>query len=342
MSTATIAATPARSVVDSSFRERLELRRERLVTALPNAPEPALLEGLLEQVDAALERVADGRFGRCETCGDSVEVERLAADPLLRFCLDHLSRAERRALEHDLETAARVQGALLPRRDLAAGGWEAHLEYCPAGPVGGDFCDLLPGDGDAAPLSFVFGDVSGKGVAASLLVAHLHALFRSLLATSRPLPELMADANHLFSQSTPASHYATAVVGRLGADGAVELANAGHPPVLLRTRNGAVRRLCSGGLPVGMFAEVSFRAERLRLAPGDTLLLYTDGVSEAREESRDGDGGEYGVERLARTLARLGDLSAGEVAAACLDDLHGNGHRAADDLTLLAVRRTGG
>src|SRR5581483_2563885 len=86
--------------------------------------------------------------------------------------------------------------------------WETHYRYEPAGMVGGDYCEVIPAqEGDS--LFFALGDVTGKGVAASLLMTHLSAIFRSLVSLDLPLAELMARANRLFCSSTPATHYAT-------------------------------------------------------------------------------------------------------------------------------------
>src|SRR5260370_8803793 len=110
------------------------------------------------------------------------------ADPLVRFCLDHLTNAEQRALESDLSLAARNQRALLPKAGLAPDGWDARYHYQPAGMVSGDYCDLFETDGG---LLFMLGDVSGKGVAASRLMSHLHPPFRTLAPTGLPLVRLL-------------------------------------------------------------------------------------------------------------------------------------------------------
>src|ERR1700720_1000026 len=143
------------------LRTELEQRRERLHEALPSPAADASLSQLLKAVDTALSRIDQGIFGLCEECHDSIEPERLLADPLVRFCLDHLTSAEQRALESDLSLAARIQRALLPKPGLAPVGWGVRCRYQPAGMVSGDYCDLLETEGG---LLFMIGDVSGKGV----------------------------------------------------------------------------------------------------------------------------------------------------------------------------------
>ncbi len=180
------------------LRTELEQRRERLHEALHSSAADASISELLTAVDTALSRIDQGTFGLCETCHDTIEAERLLADPLVRFCLDHLTSAEQRALESDLSLAARIQRALLPKPGLAPDGWDVRYHYQPAGMVSGDYCDLFETDGG---LLFMLGDVSGKGVAASMLMSHLHATFRSLAEAGLPLDRMVQDANRIFCES---------------------------------------------------------------------------------------------------------------------------------------------
>ena len=123
-------ATPAHE-----RRGQLVERRERIAGIVTRGGAGPQLEGLLRDVDDALERLAAGTYGHCETCHESIEADRLDADPLLRFCLDHLSPIEARALEHDLELAASVQRTLLPPAHLIEHGWEMAYHYQPLGTV---------------------------------------------------------------------------------------------------------------------------------------------------------------------------------------------------------------
>jgi phosphoserine phosphatase RsbU/P len=166
------------ATVEIAFlQNQLEERKSRLKTAIALEPQRSGLAGLLREVDSALERMAKGSYGLCQECHESIEQDRLMADPLVCYCLDHLSASQRAALQRDLELASQVQRNLLPQMNLCTGNWETSYHYAPVGAVSGDYCDLIPSDGQ---LFFVLGDVSGKGVAASMLMAQLHALFRSL------------------------------------------------------------------------------------------------------------------------------------------------------------------
>jgi sigma-B regulation protein RsbU (phosphoserine phosphatase) len=316
-------------------RGQLLDRRQRLELALTTAPDSAPLRDLLRDVDAALERIEAGDFGLCAVCHDPIEADRLEADPLLRNCIDHLTPAEQRALEQDLDLSGRVQADLLPDRELARHGWEIAYHYEPFGAVSGDYCDVQAA-GESG-LLVLLGDVVGKGVSASLLMSHLHAIFRSLATFDLGLGELVTRANRIFCESTGGRRFATLACARTGGDGQVEVCNAGHCPPLHVGRAG-VASVPPGGLPVGLFCNTPYTTSSLCLAPGDTLVLYTDGVS----ESRGRDGSEFGAERVARAAESRRTLRPFDLVQGCLDEVASfrAGTPRRDDLTLLALRRS--
>ena len=320
------------ATVESGFlQSQLEERKRRLEMAVASEPRNSELGSLLREVDSALDRMAEGTYGVCLECHESIERERLLADPLIRYCLDHLTKSERVALQRDLDLASRVQRNLLPQNGLSAGGWETSYHFAPVGAVSGDYCDLIPYDGQ---LLFLLGDVSGKGVAASMMMAQLHALFRSLTGMSLPLAQIVAHVNRVLCESALAGQYATLVCGLAKPTGEVEIHNAGHLPAIMVGRGG-VLRIESTGLPLGMFHEVDFSATRLHLETGDMLFLYTDGLSEARRADD-----EYGVDRVTRVVRQVDAKHPAELVAACLSDLRTfvDGPPF-DDLTLLSIQR---
>jgi sigma-B regulation protein RsbU (phosphoserine phosphatase) len=327
-------ATPAPAPAEEALRKDLSRQQQRLRVAL-DARDDSRLAHLLAEVDQALARIDEGSYGICENCHDSIGEKTLAAYPLISFCIDHLSDPERQHLQSDLELAARVQSHLLPEPRLRAAGWEVAYHYEPMGPVGGDYCDLIRANGDG--FFFFLGDVSGKGVAASLLAAQLHGLFRTLVALDLPLETMVERANRIFCESVLSGHFATLVCGRASASGALEFINAGHPPPLLVSDGRAVP-LESGGHPLGMFCEGGYRAEQVRFSPRQSLLLYTDGLSEAAAPSSE----EYGSARAARVASGT-HADAEALVAACLADVAAFRASAprADDLTVMALRRTG-
>ena len=333
----------AQATVLPVFREQLLDRRQKLETAAARLRGATDVTRLLHEVDAALRRMDTGTFGLCETCGDPVETDRLLADPLTRFCIDHLTVLEQRALEEDLELASRIQRELLPKGEARPGGldglngWEMAYHYQAVGPVSGDYCDLI--QGDSGETYFLVGDVAGHGVAAAMLMSHLSATLRTLISVGLPVSQLIERASRVFCESTLPNHYATLVCGRASASGEIEVCNAGHPPPLVVRGGGRgeVLRLDATGLPIGMFSSESFTSQTVRLEHGETLLLYTDGLLETQNSN----GVEYGIERLAALSVSATTLDSKSTVAACLGDLASfRGTVAAtDDLTIMAVRR---
>jgi sigma-B regulation protein RsbU (phosphoserine phosphatase) len=324
------------TVLEPMLREQLRDRRQKLETSIAASDgEAAQLTLLLHEVDAALARINDGSYGLCEVCHDPIDAELLLTDPLARFCLGDLTPQQQHALEEDLKLAARIQGTLLPRQHFTSDGWQASYHYQPAGVVSGDYCDLVSAaDGS---LYFMLGDVSGKGIAAAMVMTQLHAMFRTLISVGLPLRQLTEHASRVFCESTLPNHYATLVCGRADLSGEVEICNAGHLPPLV-VRGGDVSVIEATGLPIGMFCNEQFTSNRVRLSRGDTLLLYTDGLSEAQN----GDGEEYGRERLLLLVGECVAHAPDELVATCVKDLSAfrAGTAGTDDLTLMAIRRT--
>ncbi|MBA3356670.1 MAG: SpoIIE family protein phosphatase [Pyrinomonadaceae bacterium] len=322
------------TAIEPLLREQLIDRRQKLETAARAVIEATEISHLLAEVDEALRRMELGTYGLCDVCHDPVETGRLIANPLTRLCIDHLSPKEQRALEDDLELAAQIQTGLLPLPSQKIDGWEIAYHYQPAGIVSGDYCDLISSADQS--LLFVLGDVSGKGVAASMLMAHLQAMFRTLISINLPLEEIVERASRVFCESTLPTHYATLVCGKANTSGGIEICNAGHLPPLL-FRQGAVQSIEATGLPMGMFCNEHFTVNRFQMEKGDTLLLYTDGLS----ESRDGAGSEYGVERVSALLSANGDLAPKALLSICVGevDTFRITNSLSDDLTLMAIQR---
>lgn len=318
------------------FRDQLVERREKLEHALTHAHHNEQLLHLLSEVDAALERIATGTFGLCETCHEPVEMDRLQVDPLIRNCLDHLTAAEQRALKRDLDLAFQIQKSLLPKNHLRHGHWHAAYHYEPAGAVSGDYCDIIVPESDGRRMFFFLGDVAGKGVAASILMAHLHAMFRSLPITEISLGELVARANRIFCDGTPSGHFATLVSGTTSLSGDVELSNAGHPSPLVVGRSG-VQAIPSMTTPIGLFCQSDFPTAHITLQPGESLVLYSDGLTEATNAG----GEQYGEARVVNLLRRTGSTSPSALLGAIVQDVQSFKGTAAktDDVTILVLQR---
>jgi len=250
-------------------------------------------------------------------------------------------------LEAELALAARVQLSLLPKPNCCLAGWDTAFSYEPARHVSGDYIDLIESGPDA--FHFILGDVSGKGVAAALLMAHLHATMRVLLGSPLTLDEVVRETSSMFCQSSLPAQFVTLVIGRATRSGDVKLVNAGHTPVLFVRKN-SIETLPSTGVPLGLFcgpepSPVSTTLE-IRASVGEMLFLYSDGVTETIGV----DGSEY-ADRLQTFLLRLPSTDPREAIAAVLDDLRtfstgtaGGQHDSglADDRSLLALKFRGG
>jgi sigma-B regulation protein RsbU (phosphoserine phosphatase) len=202
--------------------------------------------------------------------------------------------------------------------------------------VSGDYCDVIQSSNGDGTVVFLLGDVTGKGLSASMLMAHLHAMFRSLIPLERPIAQVLELANRLFCESTVSGLYATLVCGRASRNGDVEIGSAGHPPVWIAGCTNA-KAIDATGLPLGMFSSAKYTTETSRLEPAQSLILYTDGLS----ESRNADGIEYGEKRLREFVESQYHLNPVELSAAFLNDLqtYSADGQPADDLTLMVIRR---
>jgi len=320
--------------LDLVMREQLVMRRERVATAISTARPDPQLTALLAEIDAALQRFESGTYGLCEVCHDSVEAARLIANPMERFCLDHLNEKERSALEDDLKLASQIQRGLLPDHNLCFQGWRFEYSYEPAGLVSGDYVDVIPTQ--ETDIFFALGDVAGKGVAASMLMAKLHAVFRSLIPLGLHVDQLAERASRLFGDGMLPGQYATLICGHASKDGTVSICNAGHPAALF-SRSDRIEPISATGFPLGMFPGQEFSSHKLKLEVGDTLLLYTDGVTDALNTGDE----EYGMSRLIDIATASRSLPPDRFLASCLSDVAAFRQDADrfDDITLMGVRR---
>ncbi len=265
--------------LDSMLREQLLDRQQRLERAQSQNLLATDVSRLLSEVDAALGRFNNGTYGVCEECHAAIEPERLVADPLIRLCLGDLTQKQLNAIQDDLQLAAEIQKGLLPMSGFSADAWQLDFAYQPAGVVSGDYVDFIEQDGE---LYFILGDVSGKGMAASILMSNLHAMFHALIPLGLELCDLMSRANRLFAESTLANQFATLILGKINAKGEVEMCNAGHLPPMIVGGDKSFE-LAPSGLPLGLFCDSNFVSSGVKLEPGETLLLFTDGVTEAND-----------------------------------------------------------
>ena len=242
--------------------------------------------------------------------------------------------AERRAAQ-ELEIAKQVQARLFPQTLPPL----RTLEYAgichQARQVGGDYYDFLDLGGER--LGFVIGDISGKGIAAALLMANLQANLRSQCAIALDQPQrLLQSVNHLFCENTTDGAFATLFFAEYD-DAARRLryANCGHLSALLLRRDNTVDRLHSTATVLGVFKKWDCAIEESQLFPGDTLALYTDGITESFSD----DGEEFGEKRLVEALRRHSGLSSPALLTAVVDEVRQFSPREQhDDITLIIAK----
>jgi sigma-B regulation protein RsbU (phosphoserine phosphatase) len=238
--------------------------------------------------------------------------------------------------ELDLKIAGEIQRALLPQSLYRATGFEVAAASVPCRAIGGDFFDYftLP-DGAFA---FVLGDVSGKGVPAALLAAVLQGIFTANAHRSLEPANAISQANEALMRRAIRARFATAVYAVLSPDGRLAYCNAGHNPPILVHRSG-VRRLDAGGPIMGALEQATFDDETVPLQPGDLLVVFSDGVTEARNS----DGEDFGEERLLACVERHRALAPEALLKSLLDAVQRFSPDPAlrDDCTVLVLRYSG-
>ncbi|MBV8517473.1 MAG: SpoIIE family protein phosphatase [Acidobacteria bacterium] len=238
-------------------------------------------------------------------------------------------------LDEELRTAYTIQSRLLPVELPSVDGYDLAGSNRPCRTVSGDFYDfIVRPDGR---MYFIIADVSGKGITAALVMASLATAFDIFVSRDPDPAELVSQINKTLAPKTAPTKFVTLVAGVLDPrSGTIDFTNAGHVPPLLITASG-VERLASTDMIVGLFAHARYRTQRVTLAPHDSLVLFTDGVTEAENADEE----QLGLDSVATAVATLHGTPATRILDAI--DAHVQafaGHTAAnDDVTLLAVTR---
>jgi serine phosphatase RsbU (regulator of sigma subunit) len=259
---------------------------------------------------------------------------------LLMNLLVLLEVADRLSLKRDLEVAREIQQAMLPDGMWSADGVEAFGLTKPANTVGGDFYDILPQPDGTVIVAL--GDVAGKASPAALLMALLLAMMRTLVDEGLGIAALVKRLNLQVAKHAPASRFITLFVASYDPrTGNLQFVNAGQTPPLLRRQNGAIERLSTGGIALGMFEGSTYDAGHARLEPGDALVMYSDGITEAEDPA----GIAFDEAGLERTLAlypgTFPEATAASVGQAIFDavERHRRDSRLGDDLSVLVLSR---
>ncbi len=243
--------------------------------------------------------------------------------------------AEKARLERDLRVAAEIQRALLPEPRFEGPGIDLAAVTVPCRTIGGDFYDYL--DVGEGRFGFTLGDVSGKGPPAALLAAAVQSIFAAQAALGGNPAETMTRINRALLRRAIEARFATMFYGVLWSDGRLSYCNAGHesPIIVGRTQ----RSLDTGGVVLGLFDNAKYEVETVQLEPGDTIVVFSDGVSEARNHADD----ELGRERLVTALGSVRGISSEatlEKLLAAVRDFTA-GAPQADDVTALVLRYRG-
>lgn len=247
------------------------------------------------------------------------------------------ARAKAR-LDHEIEIASEIQRHLLPRSlpslpNLAVSGSTLSCQS-----VGGDCFDVI--DLGGGRFGFFVGDVAGKGIAAALLATLLQGVFFTTAAMDIALPGIFSRVNQYLCDRSGEDRYATVFYGVLDKLGRFEYVNAGHvPPLLLHRKDGTLEGMGSANFPVGMFSEAEYQSARLQLDPGDFIVIYTDGVSEANNPQHE----LFEEARLRAILEAFKGDSVEELTNAVREGVKGfvSGAAQSDDITVMAIQYKG-
>ncbi len=242
---------------------------------------------------------------------------------------------EKRRMEEQLAVGAKIQRRLLPAHSPRLEGYDIHGANRSCFEVGGDYFDFIPLT--EGKLAVVIADVAGKGVGAALLMTALQASLRALILTSPAPATLVAQLNRVLLENTPDNRFATLFYGELDTRRHVlEYVSGGHNPALLLAGDD-VRELMPTGPIVGLVSRATYTSQEVSLAPGSTLLLYTDGITELMAPTLE----EFGVERLLSVLREHPEGPASDLLSAIGDSMtaFSEGERFDDDSTAVVVRR---
>lgn len=242
--------------------------------------------------------------------------------------------SEKKQIEQELGMARQVQMALSPTAFKQPEHFEVVAQSVPSRYVGGDFYDFMPIKDDRSVLAL--GDVSGKGVAAALLAAMAQGALQAQFAANLPLTDVITSLNKVLVQRSASNRFITLFCGVVDRDGHLTYINAGHnPPILART-TGEIETLSTKSVLLGAFDFVEYKTRQTQLLPGDVVVMYTDGVTEAVNTANE----MFGEERLERLIQDSVTLAAEQIKQRILDEVLAftHGLPQGDDITLVVIK----
>jgi sigma-B regulation protein RsbU (phosphoserine phosphatase) len=331
------------------IQEGLEEKQKEIVEFLETAPEVEKeiclcddenkVEEHLHIIETSLEKIEDNTLGVCVVCHGHVDAVLLEMDYTAAVCLDHYSDEERRRLEAELELSQVVQRALLPQRVPNIRGVEVAAFSRPSEIVGGDYFDFFRfRDGSHG---LVIADVSGHGVSAAMLMSSLQTAIRTMAPEADSPAEILERINRFYIHNI---HFTTFVTVFLARFDPVTLTltyvNAGHnPPAVRRRVNSVIAWLKPTAPAIGLAEDFHARMETMGFSEGDSLLLYTDGVTEVLNFSNE----EFGQARLAELIQQNADRPAPDLLQAVRHavSVFGGNRPLVDDVTMVALKISG-
>ncbi len=293
----------------------------------------------LEVIDDAISKADSRTLGKCEVCHEDVETELLEVDYTASVCIEQLSEEERRHLESDLELAQDVQKMLLPQEVPNIPGLEIAAFSRPAQIVGGDYFDFIDFSNGFHGLAIA--DVAGHGVSASLHMASIQALLRTLVPVNKSPAEVMSQVHKLFIHNIRFETFVTFFIGAFDSSTkTLTFSNAGHlPPLVLRnnkSKKESVEMLRPTGAAIGLVEEAEFAEKTIELQEEDLLVLYTDGVTEAVNLQNQ----EFGRERMIKLSRQVNNAPVKQVVQEIRQGLEefSEGKPLADDTTIVICK----
>lgn len=331
------------------IQEGLEEKQKEIIEFLETAPETEKeictcddedsIEEHLHIIETSLEKIDEQTLGVCVVCHGHVDAILLEMDYTAAVCLDHYSDEERRRLEAELELSQVVQRALLPQSVPSIQGVELAAFSRPSEIIGGDYFDFFQfRDGTHG---LVIADVSGHGVSAGMLMSSLQMAIRTMAPETDVPAEILERINRFYIHNINFTTFVTIFLARFDpATLTLTYVNAGHnPPAVRRKSDSTISWLRPTAPAIGLAEEFRARMETISFEEGDSLLLYTDGLTEVLNISNE----EFGQERLGALVQQYADRPAPDLLQSIRREVStfGGGRPLVDDVTMVALKISG-
>jgi len=333
------------TVADLEHFKDLLLRRESDLNSWLKSSGQATEEdrgkvhSLLAQIKGALGRVEHDDFGICKVCHDPIEYFKLEVQPISQVCLDCISDSEKELLQDELYLAGKIHRALLPQSAVKIDGFDLAARSIAARNVGGDYFDFFASEN--GPVRIVVADIMGKGLPAGLLMSNIQGTLRILAELIESPAKLLSRLNTILCRNLPVTKFASMIClsvnpGR-GEESIISYANAGHCLPLLIDSKGSIKSLDTTGGVLGVHEKFEFADRDLLFRSGDTLVIYTDGITEFENADEE----MFGDDRLTEFMKSNYTKSPDEIIDNLLERIRefGGRNELSDDCTVLVLRK---